>query len=397
MTPSERELIQQFKHQLGPIIHLDYSGDDSAQAHHRLGQNARAQIHKILSGRLDALGETAQVIGQIRRACKYRAALQTKSQLPGLDETVKTALRQYSACLSAWAAGAQLADFRHPLLPDNVDQFSVSANDLATFLQEDEVGCQTGVIRERDGAVILWHTEEDLETCPGQRFDQLRLFSFRAAQGRISTGFIYPDLLPGPTFGWQGRDYVQAIDTLHVKPVDFEYAILPNTLAWLSLYLGTSFSREKLAKLLGPFQGGYSLTSVAQKDGQVSVEKIEYAGDQVAASSLAAEAGGYLFQTNVIRDLSLPIGAQEQTSAESRAWNETRMARTARFMKAIQKSVTALPLIFRMLYSHSGGESAYCNHDVKAYLVCRMATERTSIRVGSGAPAPDDELFTYEE
>jgi hypothetical protein len=268
----------------------------------------------------------------------------------------------------------------------------VNAIDLATFLQEDEVGCQTGAYREKDGAVILWHTEEDTEQTPRERFDKLRLFSFRALNGQRACGFIYPDLLPGPSFAWQAG-FTQAIDTLHVKSVELADAILPNTLAWLSLYLGAQVSRTVLAQQLGPFRGGYSLTAVYKMDGRIDVEKVEFSNDAYFTSQLPQAPGSHLFQTNVIRDLSLPIGAQEQTSPESRAWNEKRMVRTERFVQVIKMSSEPLPLVFRMLQSRLGGDSAYANHDVKAYLVCRMTPEESTVWVGSGTPMPEDELY----
>jgi hypothetical protein len=389
--------VMEFKKYLGPITHLDCTQLDTTNAHRLLGQAARAQIHKILTKRLDEQGSIEQVAAQIRRARRYQAALEKKLQNLALDGIVKTAIGAYLACLTAWAEGAQLADFQHTLLTSEVDNLPVSATDLAMFLQKDESGCQTGVYRERDGSVILWHVEEDTEKTPGERFDQLRLFSFRTYSGQIATGFIYPDLLPGPTFAWQGGNFVQAVDTLHIKPVDFEAAILPNTLTWLALYLGTRITRAELAKRLGPLQGGYSLTTVYKNKGQVSVEKIEYANNMLAASSLENSAGSYLFQTNILRDPSLPIGTQEQASAESLAWNGARYARTSRFMPVIQRSNDALPLVFRMLQSRLGGELAYSNESVKAYLVCQMTRQKTFIWMGAGAPTPDDELFTFEE
>jgi hypothetical protein len=358
-----------------------------------LGQAARAQIQRTLTKRLDDLGGPQPVSAQIARARKIRAALMARMQRPGLAEAILIALGQYAACLSAWANGAGLDGFRHPFLPLEVDHLPVSALELAVLLQEDEVGCQTGAYREHDGAVILWHAEEDVETEEGQRFDKLRLFSFRAAHGAIATGFIYPDLLPGPTFGWHGAGFIQAVDTLHVKPVDFEDGILPNTLAWLSLYLGTDVSRRELTGALGPFLGGYSLTGVAKQAGRVSVEKIEFANDHLHCSSLGEAEGDYLFQTNIINDLSLSVGSQEQTSAEGRAWNARRIARTARFMRVIQKSRHTRALILRMLQSRLGGESAYSNRDVKTYLLCQMEPGNTSIWVGAGPAMQSDELF----
>jgi hypothetical protein len=396
MLASEQALIKHNKQLLGPIRPLDCSGLDTISAHQWLGQNARAQIHKILAKRLDNLGGQEQITGQIRGARKLQKALNAKLHSLALDENIRAALRQYQACLLAWAQGAGLADFGHPNLTEAVDGAPVHADDLATLLQMDDVGCQTGVLREHDGSVILWHAEEDYEDSPGQRFDQLRIFIFKAANGHTAGGFIYPDLLPGPTFAWQAGDFVQAIDTLHVRPLEFEDAILPNTLAWLSLYLGSQVTRQELATQLGPFQGGYSLTAAYKQAGQVSVEKVEFANSQVAASHLEHAAGECLFQTNVIRDLSQPIGAEEQTSPESRTWNEQRMARTGRLIKAVQSSAQPLAGVFRLLHSRLGGESAYANRDVKAYLVCHMAVEKTSIWVGAGAAMPDDKLFKLE-
>lgn len=63
--------------------------------------------------------------------------------------------------------------------------------------------------------------------------------------------------------------------SLHVKSVNFEQAILPNSLAWLSLYLGGQVSRAELAKQLGPFRGGYSLIAAGKKNGRVDVEKLD--------------------------------------------------------------------------------------------------------------------------
>jgi len=396
MSASEQALIKHNKELLGPITPLDCRELDTASAHRRLGQDARAQIHKILAKRLDDLGGKEQTTQQIRRARKLQKALNAKLQIPALDENIRAAVGQYQDCLSAWAQGAGLAEFSHPMLANVVDEASVHADDLATLLQMDDVGCQTGVLREQDGAVILWHAEEDYEDNPGQRFDQLRIFLFRAANGQSAGGFIYPDLLPGPTFAWQGGDFVQAIDTLHIRPLEFDDAILPNTLAWLSLYLGSQVTRQELAEQLGPFQGGYSLTAVYKRAGSVSVEKVEFANQQVTASHLDPAAGQCLFQTNVIRDLSQPIGVEEQTSPESRAWNEQRMARTGRLLKVVRSSTQPLAGVFRLLRSRLGGESAYANRDVKAYLVCRMSVEKTSIWVGAGAALPEDELFSLE-
>ena len=385
----------------GAITILDCRELDTASAHRRLGQEARTQIHKILTRRLDGMNGMENVIGQIIRARAFQAALNSKLSLPGLDEALRAAILQYQACVRAWAQGAGLDHFRHPDLP--LAGEPVRAEDLATLLQEDEAGCQTGLLRDPNGGVILWHAEEDLEQAPGDRFEKFRLFYFRAANGSSACGFIYPDLLPGPTFGWQAgdyaqhvyaqhvyaqHDYAQAVDSLHARQKDLEDAILPNTLAWLSLYLGAQgISSEhkgryaNLVEILGPYQGGYSLTAHSKKNGLVSVEKVDFMNDQLAACQLGTETGSSLFQTNIIRDLTQPIGAEEQTSPENRTWNEVRQKRTERFLRVIRNSSEPLPLIFRMLSSRLGGESSYANRDVKATLVCQMDPQKTCLWV----------------
>jgi len=362
-----------------------------------LGKDASEQIHKILTQRMEAFATSNQVAKQIRRARKYQATLDSKLLVPTINSDIKRAIHQYQACISAWADGADLKNFRHSNLADEIDNFPVYAEDLATILQEDEVGCQTGALRESGDSIILWHSEEDYEDTPGQRFDKLRLFSFKSAGENSAYGFIYPDLLPGPTFGWQSGNFIQAIDTLHVKNEEFSAALLPNTIAWLSLYLGTLVTRQELVSQLGPFQGGYSITAALKIDGRVSIEKIEFANSQVAAHSLENESGSFFFQTNIIADLSQPIGVEEDTTAESRLWNEKRIMRTSRLIKVIQKSADAFPLVFRLLRSRLGGDSAYSNQDVKAHLLCRMTPKNTSILVGAGPAGHGAELLRFEE
>ena len=114
MAESERELIRRFKQFMGPVTLLDYSELDIAAAHRKLGSEAREQIQKILVRQLDALTKDDQFAGKIRRARQARAALDSKLNNPTLDETIKAAMREYQACLTAWAEGAALSRIQHP-------------------------------------------------------------------------------------------------------------------------------------------------------------------------------------------------------------------------------------------------------------------------------------------
>jgi hypothetical protein len=395
MTGKKGGHIEQTKNYSGSIILLDATHVDTVTAHRLLGQDAGAQIHKILSRQMDGLDSSEEITEQIRRARRYEAAIKTKAR--NLTGMLKIAVEEFLACVIAWADGAGLAAYRHSFLGHNmVDGWPVSMLDLAFFLQEDGVGCQTGTYRECDGSVILWHTEEDVEAHTGDRFDKLRLFSFQTLDGHIATSFIYPDLLPGPTFGWRDDYFVQAIDTLHIRWRDHTAPALPNMLAWLSLYLGTQFSREELVRALGPFQGGYSISALAKTENNICVEKLDFANDQYEITHLGNAPGDFLFQTNAIYDLAMSIGIEEEISLESRNGNLDRVRRTDRLVKAIRNSEHALPFIFRMLRSHAGGDMGYSNPDVKAYLVCHMSHERTRTWVGCGPASSSNELFPAE-
>ena len=123
---------------------------------------------------------------------------------------------------------------------------------------------------------------------------------------------------------------------------------------------------------------------------------MEFANAQVTSRWLAEDQGCYFFQTNIIRDLGLPIGVEEQTSPENRAWNEKRLARTEKLIRNPRHAGDPMTLISGILCSRLGGDSAYANRDVKATFVCRMAGNQTTIRVSPGAATPDGEYFSLE-
>lgn len=368
---------------------------DIVSAHHKLGTDAREQIQKILSKRLGETGSIEKTQYQIRRARKLILALSERAQHPKISEPLKDAIQQYQACLSAWATGAELNQFRHDFLSEKVDEQNISPIELAIFLQEDEVGCQTGVFREQDGSIILWHSEEDYEESPWQRFDELRLFCFQAYSKIKTYSFIYPDLLPGPAFGWNEKKYAQAVDSLHIKQSDDANAILPNTLAWISLYLGQVMSRQAIATELVPFAGGYSISAAYSMQENIHAEKVDVGNHALDNCTLGEMAGNHLFQTNIVTGSSPAVLHEEQISPESHKRNSNRITRTTRLLQVIKNSNTALPLIFRVMHSRIGQEDAYSNPDVKAYFVCRIHANAMQCWAGAGPAMPEDEVLSF--
>jgi hypothetical protein len=217
-----------------------------------------------------------------------------------LDSRLHGALQEYVDCLAAWADGVGLDEFKHPELTFHRLLCPI---DLAFFLQHDSTGCQTGVYRQGDGSVILWHTEEDVEVEHGSGFDQLRLAAFNVGDDQhpiILYAFIYPDLLPGPAFGWRSDGYVQAVDTLHTRMFpDQQSGILANIATWLTLRLGPDYDPGMVIENMAPYYDSYALNAAFVQGGKVLAEKFEFAADQIFSEVLDELPGSYLFQVNI--------------------------------------------------------------------------------------------------
>ncbi|MBN1660338.1 MAG: hypothetical protein JXA93_18210 [Anaerolineae bacterium] len=386
-------------HTAGNLVHLDFSALDVEAAHRALGRDVSAQVHAILHRKLDHLDAPALAIqARLVRAC--RSALDSRLTAPALDLPVRSALRHYLGSLSAWAKGAGLDRFAAENAPRlRVDGTPLTADELALWLQSEQGGCQTGIYRDDDGSIILWHTEEDIESAPGARFDRLRLFSYQAATpGKVATSFIYPDLLPGPTFGWSSDLYLQAVDSLFVRVQETRGAIFPNVVAWMRLYLGREIGTERLIRALAPYAGGYALLTVHRDEQGWQGNKIEFAGSQQLSASLSDRPGDLIFQANVFSDRESQIAqAYEEIGAPKRELFEKRITRTAQEIGTIRRSGNKIECFRRLLASKTGGDFAYSNPDVKATFLCHARGQAPLIWVGAGPASCGDELLSVTQ
>mgnify|MGYP001036308413 FL=1 len=365
----------------GGFTFLDLRALNLVKAHHALGVHVRQQAHKILLLLLDKLSE-ADLHRMLIQARDSWESLEQRTKDPALACLLRNALSEYLACLQAWAAGCQLETCEHPRLE------GLSALDRALLLQYDEGGCQTGFYRQADGAVILWHTEENVEGKPGDRFDALRLACFRV-DGIDIYAFVYPDLLPGPAFGWRSDGYAQAVDTLHTRTFDGRIGgTLANSVCWLTLRLGASVAARDVLAATGPFYTGYALNTIYREVGQVSAGKLEFAGQQLTSERLGEEAGSHLFQANIFSD---PRGQAARTMEylplEKWRLYRQRVYRTRRFMK--EKLGRASPdgdiaFIYKMMTSHAGGDWAYANDSVQAHFLQRVTVQGSETWLGRG-------------
>jgi len=379
------------KDRLGQVTFLDYKSLGFMAAHRELGQEVKHQAHRFLSNKLDKLSRK-QLIEQIRLVRQCRNALKEKSLSPRIDPKIRASLVEYLHCLSAWCEGAELYKFQHhQLYRLIVDSEAVSANDLALFLQNDNTGCQTGVYRDKNGSVILWHTEEDAEEESGSRFDKLRIASFRIVQNNKVdeiNAFIYPDLLPGPAYCWRNDNFVQAVDAFFLKPKVLNTSILANIATWMTWRVGNEIEPEMVIEALAPYIDGYALMVVQEKNNSVYAKKIEFAGDRMLLNALENVPGSFLFQVNILSDKDEAI--VETIDLDVRKLYEERLLRTERVIKKLRPINLTPSYFLRLLSSRIGGDFAYANMDVKSYFVSKVSPKGMGFWIGVGPALKSD-------
>jgi hypothetical protein len=378
------------------ILQLDYQHLDTAAAHDKLGEAVWKQVHKILDHKIEAV-KLEGLCEFVREARQIERALEARIQDQEIHPAIQEALQRYMDSLDAWARGAKLDEYQQAYLRgEAVDGQPIRGRELAMILQTEQMGCQTGMIRDQDGAVWLWHTEEDVDKMPGGRFDALRVFSFRYGNQAIES-FIYPDLLPGPSFGWKGNSYVQAVDTLYIKDLANGDAIPPNIATWVALCLGGEIPVCEIVQWLSPYQAGYALSAATLGPQGVSGENVEFTADHFTYTQLPETYGHYLFQVNLISDRSCRLSQKfEEISAEMEGFMLARIERTARAMAGFRAAPNKLAFLHQLIASHEGGEYAYVNQDVKAFILCRLSESGLEKWIGAGPANLGDELAMYE-
>lgn len=374
--------LQEARARFSRLDWLDFSASDLLTAHHRLGRDVRAKAQEILRARLDRV-DPSGLAQALERAQESQAALDERIASALTHPQIRAALAACRACLEAWAAGAGLLDAAQ----DHLHGRRFSALQLALWLHDDTTGCQTGLQRQPDGSVILWHTEEDGEPA---RFDRLRLLTFCLDDDRRTqvTSFIYPDLLPGPTFGWRDDLFLQAVDSLHVTSAGGPAPRLPVNLAcWVSLYLGGQVGLDEIAAALSPFLDAAALNTVHVQGGQVQAARLECGGNLFFKDALPALPGSFLFETNAC---ATPLAQIEHLRPGLREQLEERTRFTAASLETPADPQDPFPFFLKLIASTGLDDFSYANADVRACLVAQVHPGRLRIAVGGG-PAGGEE------
>ena len=373
---------------LGPISHLDLTSREVIPAHHDLGEEVAEQVHRHLRVKIAAL-EADRLSGEVRAARQCRAATLERVRSPSLDARIRSALQTYLDSLAAWTEGARLDDFaRTELAGVAVDGAPLRGDDLAFVLQMETIGCQTGLLRTPEGSVILWHTEEDRAQQGYSRFDRLRVVSFRWAGSsppRVVTGFLYPDLLLGPAFGWSGDSYVQAVDSFYLDPASHLAGVPANAITWVCLLLAGERSTTEIARQLAPSHNGYALASARRHAGAVAAETTEFVDHAIVRTELAEQAGASHFQVNLLSSWGrLSVPGRERVEAGIEPTLQRRQIRARRALNLVSQQADGLASCARLLASRVGGAACNANPDVKAHFLCHLTAEGASFWVGPG-------------
>ncbi len=383
-----KETLTEVKARLGPLVFLDLTGYDLVTAHQKLGSHVQAAVHRALKRKLDAVDELT-FVKKMRQGRACFARIKRIGSDPDASEMVRLGLLEYLDCLRAWSEGAGLEGFDHPSFVTRVDGQSVSALDLAMFLQNDNVGCQTGLYRLADGSALMWHGEEDVTE---GRFDHLRIAIFSLhdnAQAIQLRAFIYPDLLPGPSFAWRSDGYAQAVDLIILRsPPVLAEGVLANVAAWLALRLGPALAGQDILKTLCPFYDGYALNALYLKDGCARGAKFEFAGEHIIPHNLEQKAGSWLFQVNIFcQREKKELLALENLSSRSARFFERRLKQTWQVLADRDQVLPAedgMDFFHRLHTSRLGGEAAYANRDVMAHFIVRLAPHEMEAWIGAG-------------
>jgi len=209
--------------------------------------------------------------------------------------------------------------------------------------------------------------------------------------------FIYPDLLPGPAFGWRSDGYAQAVDTLHIQLLPSQKdGILANIVTWLTLRLGSACDPVEVVRAIGPYFDGYALNTISVHNDMVRVEKFEFARDKMIPYTLDEQPGSYLFQVNIFTQKDHPwVKELEQISSLDHQLYGRRIERTRNAMQNKDHRYSGpaeMDFFFDLLTSRTGNGWAYANMCVKAYFILRQTTDEAEIWLGHGPALHTDQV-----
>ncbi len=357
---TQKSLIEA-KVRLGPLREVEIVAGNIYDAHYLIGLGMKSEIARIIENKSKRYSPE-----ELRLQKDYAQKCKSKILEKMDDSKIGVATREYVECLQAWAEGA------------GIDE------DTAWDLQNDNIGCQTAMMRLSNGSVAFVHTEEEHEGETVQRPTVLHL----TVGGKKTSTFCYPHLLLGADFLWEDK-YFQAVDYLQVRNnYEKEGAAFANAAAWISWRIHKDATPEEVVRHLGPFADGYAINRVKVNDGLVLCDSTQFAGGDVQVELLDL----------ILYRNRLPSGALEKYLSGDPS--KLILARSERAKKMIEyikahpeilDHPNLLSRILQVLRLRKGGDFAESNSSVRAFTLGIVSPERVAVYVGSG-PATESSI-----
>jgi hypothetical protein len=366
------------RRKLGALRHEEFVASTMTEAHHLLGKRLRSSIAKALQKRLNTASRV-ELRRQFARIESCRDAMERRLVDGTAPLLIRRAIKEYIECLHAWAEAADLMQLTH--IASRRASRIVPWTDLALWSQHDNTGCQTGMLRQPDGSVLFWHTEEDTYGY----FDKPRIATFRIGDVALHA-FLYSYLLPGPAFGWRNGQF-HALDSLHLADDLVNGGLLTSIASWLIWRLGPEVDPTLVIRSLLPYMDGCAINVIRSVGSGVEAAVLEFGGRCLSQRRLAHRPRSLAFQVNAVSRSGSALGRREQLTSQQRRAYVSRTARTLRSIGRLNHvHCAASPHdILTMLASRGGGGYAYANRDVKAHCIGCMSPTRLELYVQSGA------------
>jgi len=395
--------LQATKERLGPIEVLGFYELSLKEGYRKLGLEVRDVARRYAESFLDRddAEMTHKKLGFGEQCVKALVAKMEDCDIP----QVKTALSDYMTALKSWSDAIDFSSIDHPAVAKLLEEGRTTEEAnmiIGLSLQNDNVGCVSGLMRGEDGEILFWHNEEIIEDEPGERVDKARIVRLNGIGGREYYSFVYPDLLPGAGFSF-ARDIFISVDAQHTTE-DQEPRILANTATWVISYLGNAYDPYETLNSLAPFVDGYVINYARIVGQKVLGGKVEFALDTVGRVDLPSNTGEYLISTNIYtQDGNVAVAGREEISPEALEWNIDRQGlshRSLHLMELLTKRTAPTTEDLSRLLAFTatglfGEDKAYANKDVKANVVGSISTKGVQISVSAGPALKGEERSVF--
>lgn len=332
----------------------------------------------------------------------------TEDKIRTLPDDVRDACIEGLSGASQWADGI-FKGWSHPYIEELRRSGGYNSLDLAVFSGLEDpseangytprTGCATWILSTGRNSAALMHLEENSS---GDAVDKSRLGVLTVPGGRMMFT-VYPGLLPGSAEGSNGRNHVQAVDSLYLRSDMIGSGVDPNLITYLMLRVGNRMPASEFIQHFEYFSGGYALNTVQRIDGRVISQRTQFVNGDFVVDSTSADSGqpSVMFQANLITSPPL-IGYQFFADPH----REELMRERARQGKLVSRAIEAemrkgrftqaqLLELGQRCFRLGHGKIKFQNGETVSHALTYMGDEGMSRYIGPGASAEGEEFSLY--